>query len=141
MNAHLPPELGDVGRHLLESVWCSTARCQPRPFFLDSPLGIRATEVFRKHASSLDQNVDVGRLLNSPQLQFTETVEESRAIARLTGFHIIIAASGMCDAGRISLFSSSRTSCRCWQEMPPSRRSPASTVNGCDHLVARHSAP
>jgi metallo-beta-lactamase family protein len=71
------------------------------PIFLDSPLAIRATEVFRKHASSLDPAVDVRRLLNSPQLRFTETVEESKAIAKLTGFHIVIAASGMCDAGRI----------------------------------------
>jgi metallo-beta-lactamase family protein len=71
------------------------------PVFLDSPLAIRATEVFRKHAESLDPAVDVRRLLNSPQLRFTETVEESKQIARLTGFHIIIAASGMCDAGRI----------------------------------------
>lgn len=69
--------------------------------FLDSPLAIRATEVFRKHATSLDRNVDVTRLLNSPHLKFTETVDESKAIARITGFHIIIAASGMCDAGRI----------------------------------------
>ena len=71
------------------------------PIFLDSPLAIRATEVFRKHAESLDPAVDVRRLLNSPQLRFTETVDESKRIAKLTGFHIIIAASGMCDAGRI----------------------------------------
>ena len=71
------------------------------PVFLDSPLAIRATEVFRKHAESLDPAVDVSRLLNSPQLRFTETVEESKQIAKLTGFHIVIAASGMCDAGRI----------------------------------------
>lgn len=71
------------------------------PIFLDSPLAIRATEVFRKHAESLDPAVDVRRLLASPQLRFTETVEESKRIARLTGFHIVIAASGMCDAGRI----------------------------------------
>jgi metallo-beta-lactamase family protein len=71
------------------------------PVFLDSPLAIRATEVFRRHAESLDPEVDVRRLLNSPQLRFTETVEESKHIAKLTGFHIVIAASGMCDAGRI----------------------------------------
>jgi metallo-beta-lactamase family protein len=71
------------------------------PIFLDSPLAIRATEVFRRHAESLDPTVDVRRLLNSPQLRFTETVDESKAIAKLTGFHIVIAASGMCDAGRI----------------------------------------
>lgn len=71
------------------------------PIFLDSPLAIRATEVFRKHVASLDPNIDVVRLLNSPHLRFAETVEESKSIAKLSGFHIIIAASGMCDAGRI----------------------------------------
>lgn len=73
----------------------------PAPIFLDSPLAIRATEVFMRHAESLDPAVDVRRLLSSPQLRFTETVDESKAIAKLTGFHIVIAASGMCDAGRI----------------------------------------
>jgi metallo-beta-lactamase family protein len=71
------------------------------PIFLDSPLAIRATEVFRRHAASLDQGIDVSRLLSSPHLRFTETVDESKSIAKLTGFHIVIAASGMCDAGRI----------------------------------------
>jgi metallo-beta-lactamase family protein len=71
------------------------------PIFLDSPLAIHATEVFRNHATSLDPAIDINRLFNSPNLRFTETVDESKAIARLTGFHIIIAASGMCDAGRI----------------------------------------
>jgi metallo-beta-lactamase family protein len=85
------------------------------PIFLDSPLAIRATEVFREHASSLDHDVDVRRLPSSPHLRFTETVDESKAIAKLTGFHIIIAGSGMCDAGRIRhhlkrwLWSSSAT--------------------------------
>jgi metallo-beta-lactamase family protein len=64
-------------------------------------LAIRATEVFRQHASSLDPDVDLNRLLSSPHLRFTETVDESKAIAKVTGFHIIIAASGMCEAGRI----------------------------------------
>jgi metallo-beta-lactamase family protein len=71
------------------------------PIFLDSPLAIHATEVFRDHAESLDPDIDVNRLFNSPHLRFTETVDESKAIAKLTGFHIIVAASGMCDAGRI----------------------------------------
>lgn len=71
------------------------------PIFLDSPLAIRATEIFRNHAASLDPKIDVARLLSSPHLRFTETVEESKSIAKLSGFHIIIAASGMCDAGRI----------------------------------------
>lgn len=73
----------------------------PAPIFLDSPLAIRATEVFRRHASYLNNGTDVGRLLNSPHLRFSQTVDESRAIEKLSGFHIIIAGSGMCDAGRI----------------------------------------
>jgi metallo-beta-lactamase family protein len=71
------------------------------PIFLDSPLAIHATEVFRKHAASLDVDIDVNRILASSHLRFTETVDQSKSIAKLTGFHIIIAASGMCDAGRI----------------------------------------
>lgn len=71
------------------------------PIFLDSPLAIHATEVFRKHAADLELNIDANRLFTSKHLRFTETVDESKSIARLTGFHIVIAASGMCDAGRI----------------------------------------
>lgn len=71
------------------------------PLFLDSPLAIRATDVFRQHTESLQPGLNVDRLLSSPHLRATETVEESKAIAKFAGFHIIIAASGMCDAGRI----------------------------------------
>lgn len=71
------------------------------PIFLDSPLAIHATEVFRKHAASLDGEVDINAIFASPHLRFTETVAESKAIAKLTGFHIVVAASGMCEAGRI----------------------------------------
>ncbi len=71
------------------------------PIFLDSPLAIHATEVFREHTESLESDVNIERLLSSPHLRCTESVEESKAIAKLEGFHIIIAASGMCDAGRI----------------------------------------
>jgi metallo-beta-lactamase family protein len=73
----------------------------PAPIFLDSPLAIHATEVFRKHSADLELDIDVNRLFNSTHLRFTETVDDSKSIAKLTGFHIIIAASGMCDAGRI----------------------------------------
>jgi metallo-beta-lactamase family protein len=71
------------------------------PIFLDSPLAIRATEVFREHAAELGAELDVAALLQSRHLRFTETVNESKVIEKISGFHIIIAASGMCDAGRI----------------------------------------
>ena len=41
------------------------------------------------------------RGLNSRNVHFTETVEQSKALDRLREFHIVIAASGMCEAGRI----------------------------------------
>ena len=84
-----------------------------------SPLAIRATEVFRRARGESRSGVDLDRLLNSPQLRFTETVDESKSIARLSGFHIVIAASGMCDAGRIRhhlkrwLWNGARLPC-CW---------------------------
>lgn len=68
---------------------------------MDSPLAIRATEVFLEHAHELEEGRSVKRALRSPLLTFTESGEQSRRIAEMEGFHIIIAGSGMCDAGRI----------------------------------------
>ena len=76
------------------------------PVYLDSPLAIAATEIFKKYPEYLDQ--DTIRLiaqgdspLDFPELVYTRTSEESMAINRHKGPAIIIAASGMCNAGRI----------------------------------------
>lgn len=69
--------------------------------FVDSPLASKATAVFRKHARDLPNGEALTKALVSPHLHVTESVEESKSLARMSGFHIIIAASGMCDAGRI----------------------------------------
>jgi metallo-beta-lactamase family protein len=71
------------------------------PIFVDSPLASKATAVFRKHAHELPNGEALSKALVSPHLHVTESVEESKSLARMRGFHIIIAASGMCDAGRI----------------------------------------
>jgi metallo-beta-lactamase family protein len=76
-------------------------RIPQAPIFVDSPLAIRATEVFLEHAAELEDGRSVKRALRSPLLHFTESGEQSRHIAQMEGFHIIIAGSGMCDAGRI----------------------------------------
>lgn len=39
--------------------------------------------------------------LSARQVRFTESVEQSKAIDRIRNFYIVIAASGMCEAGRI----------------------------------------
>jgi metallo-beta-lactamase family protein len=73
----------------------------PASIFIDSPLASRATAVFKQHAGELQNGDALLRGLASPNLHVTESVEESKALARFKGFHIIISASGMCDAGRI----------------------------------------
>ena len=74
---------------------------RPVPIFLDSPLAIRATEVFQRYADELEILAKRPGLLSNVNIHFTETVEESKAIARIHGGAIILAASGMCDAGRV----------------------------------------
>lgn len=68
---------------------------------IDSPLATRATQVFAQHAAELDHGSDLLAALKSPDVHFTESVEDSIALDTITDFHIVISASGMCDAGRI----------------------------------------
>lgn len=70
--------------------------------FLDSPLARKVTEVFAYYAGTLDDiAIPDGQLFRDPSFRFVESVEESKAINKVTGGAIIISASGMCDAGRI----------------------------------------
>lgn len=71
------------------------------PVFIDSPLAAKASAVFKKHAAELRNGSDLIQALESNWVRFTESVEQSKAIDRIHSFHIVIAASGMCEAGRI----------------------------------------
>ncbi|WP_372425857.1 MBL fold metallo-hydrolase RNA specificity domain-containing protein [Salinarimonas chemoclinalis] len=71
------------------------------PIFIDSPLATRASAVFGRHAQSMPEGAALVRALGAPMVRFTPGVEESKAIARIGSFHIVLAGSGMCDAGRI----------------------------------------
>lgn len=74
----------------------------PMQVFLDSPLAIEATRTFERYADLLQDIGNDSRFLSEAEgFRATETVDESKAIAKITGGAIIIAASGMCDAGRI----------------------------------------
>ena len=73
----------------------------PIPIYVDSPLASRATEVFHRHRRSLENGRGFDAGLRSSNLFFTHEVEDSKALDQVTGFHIVIAASGMCEAGRI----------------------------------------
>lgn len=87
--------ISDLSRLIAES------RLPPIPIYVDSPLATRATEVFAKHNKELEEGAVLMRGLASRHLHFTETREQSIALDHVRGFHIVIAASGMCDAGRI----------------------------------------
>lgn len=76
------------------------------PIYLDSPLAIAATEVFRNSVSCWDN--ETRSMLHQgtnpfdlPNLRFSRTAQESSRLNEVNGRTIIISASGMCDAGRI----------------------------------------
>lgn len=69
--------------------------------FIDSPLASKATAIFRKYASELENGQDLAKAFNSELVKSTEGVEDSKALNRFKGFHIVISASGMAEAGRI----------------------------------------
>jgi metallo-beta-lactamase family protein len=70
--------------------------------FLDSPLAIEATEVFhdRGFNKATGEN-PFARLRGDSRLNFLREPGESDRLDRVSGWHVIMAASGMCDAGRV----------------------------------------
>jgi metallo-beta-lactamase family protein len=74
--------------------------------FLDSPMAISATEIFRRHPECYDEETcEVFRNghdpFNLPGLHFTRQTAESMALNRVGGGAVIIAGSGMCTGGRV----------------------------------------
>ncbi len=76
------------------------------PVYIDSPLAISATEIFKKNSDCFDRETQ--RILQGgenpleiPGILYTRTTEESKAINEDLGPGIIVSASGMCDSGRI----------------------------------------
>jgi len=76
------------------------------PVFMDSPMAHAVTNVFEKNPDYLDQAYNdlrdrIGSVVTPQWLTFTESVEESKAITSSTEPSIVLAASGMCEHGRI----------------------------------------
>lgn len=76
------------------------------PVFVDSPLAVNATEVFRRHIYLFDEETQFFlRQGKDPfgfsRLTYIRDVNESKALNELRGPFVIISASGMCEAGRI----------------------------------------
>jgi metallo-beta-lactamase family protein len=81
--------------------------CFPRvPIFVDSPLAVRATEIFRMHTGGLREEVREALFMQDDPfgfegLRLVRTVEESKNLNRMQGPLVIISASGMAESGRI----------------------------------------
>ena len=76
------------------------------PIFVDSPLAVNATEVFRKHPECYDE--EAGKFLTDgddpfgfSRLRYIRDVNESKALNDLRGPFLVLSASGMCEGGRI----------------------------------------
>lgn len=75
------------------------------PIFIDSPLATDATSVFAMHPEVFDRSEELIRrtqdLFEFPMVSFTRDVAQSKALNRMHGPMIVIAASGMAESGRI----------------------------------------
>lgn len=76
------------------------------PVFIDSPLAIKLTAVYKKHESYFNKNIKElekggDDIFNFPGLRFTLTTEQSKEINNVPPPKIIMAGSGMSNAGRI----------------------------------------
>jgi metallo-beta-lactamase family protein len=84
----------------------SSGRLPELPVFVDSPLALAATEVFRLHPECFDEETarlleDDPDLFGRRRVHYTTSVEESKALNGRRDPCVIIAASGMCESGRI----------------------------------------
>jgi metallo-beta-lactamase family protein len=76
------------------------------PIYVDSPLAMDATDVFRLHPECFDQETAAFlRKTDDPfgfrRLRYVRDVEESKALNALKKPFVVIAASGMCEGGRV----------------------------------------
>ena len=74
--------------------------------FLDSPMAISITEVFKRHSELFDKEMSQRIRQNKspfdfPGLKIVQTADESKALNHISGTIMIIAGSGMCTGGRV----------------------------------------
>lgn len=75
------------------------------PIYIDSPLALEATDVFKMHPEVFDRSEEAirsdSRIFDHKMVRFVRSVDESKSLNSLKGPAIIVAASGMVEAGRI----------------------------------------
>lgn len=91
--------------YLLNELRNENALCRV-PIFIDSPLAVRLTDIYREHAEIMDADVHEtlehdDDIFNFDGLTYVRSQDESMALNRRPGPFVVISASGMCDNGRI----------------------------------------
>ena len=90
--------------YALHSLW-NTGKIPGLPIYIDSPLAVNATEVFRMHPEIFDNREHfiekTKALFDFPLVTYVRDASESKALNTMNGPAVIIAASGMAEAGRI----------------------------------------
>ena len=81
-------------------------RVPQMPIYVDSPLAVSATEIFRNHPECFDDEMNELLRRNDDPLGFSRVeyvreASESKKLNRRHGPLVVISASGMCEAGRI----------------------------------------
>jgi metallo-beta-lactamase family protein len=86
----------------------SAHRLPDVPIYVDSPLAVNVTEIFRLHPECYDEELREFLAQDRhpdpfgfDRLRYIRNVEDSKALNVLEGPAVIISASGMCEAGRI----------------------------------------
>ena len=81
-------------------------RIEPLPIYIDSPMALKATDIFRRHPECYDE--ETYRALTSEgdpfiarYIHYVGSVQDSQRLNSIKGPCVIISASGMCEGGRI----------------------------------------
>ena len=105
---YIPTFALERAQEVLFSFWRDHAKdsIPDVPIYIDSPLAIAITEIYKLHPESLDEEVQ--RLIlarndpfSPPGLEYISQIDDSKALQARTDPCIIIAGSGMCEGGRI----------------------------------------
>lgn len=83
-----------------------SGQLKPLPIFVDSPLSAAATEVFQMHPECFDEETTQllykrDDLFGEKLVRYLRSVNESKSLNAIKEPYIVIAASGMCESGRI----------------------------------------
>ena len=84
----------------------TTGEVPPIPIYIDSPLALKATKIFRKHPECYDEDTyrtftAKGDIFSAKYIKFVSTAKDSKLLNRRKGPCVIISASGMCEGGRV----------------------------------------